>query len=139
MELSHGDGKLRVHYSDKLVSLLREVRQLAAFGFAVPAKIQHTASIAHKFYRHGVILKQVYHLHTKMCFYIACTVYSMYIHVNLCKLHFDIGPEEMSVTLHLHVYMYHVFMEISICHYLSCSYIILYMYYTCTCHCMTTF
>jgi dynein heavy chain 2 len=61
MELSHGDGKLRVHYSDKLVSLLREVRQLAAFGFTVPAKIQHTASTAHKFYRHGVILKQVYY------------------------------------------------------------------------------
>ena len=105
MELSHRDGKLRVHYSDKLVSLLREVRQLAAFGFAVLAKIQHTASIAHKFYRHGVILKQVYHLHTKMCFYIACTVYSMYIHVNLCKLHFDIGPEEMSAYIILYMYM----------------------------------
>ena len=59
MELSHHDGKLRVHYSDKLVSLLREVRQLVAFGFTVPAKIQHTATTAHKFYRHGVILKQV--------------------------------------------------------------------------------
>lgn len=66
MELSHGDGKLRVHYSDKLVSLLREVRQLAAFGFTVPAKIQHTASTAHKFYRHGVILKQVHQFHTNV-------------------------------------------------------------------------
>ena len=70
MELSHSDGKLRVHYSDKLVSLLREVRQLAAFGFTVPAKIQHTASTAHKFYRHGVILKQVYiPPPQQMCFY----------------------------------------------------------------------
>ena len=59
MELSHKDGKLRVHYSDKLVTLLREVRQLAAFGFSVPTKIQHTANTAQKFYRHGVILKQV--------------------------------------------------------------------------------
>ena len=59
MELSHQDGKLRVHYSDKLVSLLREARQLAAFGFSIPAKIQQTATTAHKFYRHGVILKQV--------------------------------------------------------------------------------
>ena len=56
MELSHQEGKLRVHYGDKLVSLLREV---ATFGFSVPTKIQQTATTAHKFYRHGVILKQV--------------------------------------------------------------------------------
>lgn len=59
MELGHKDGKLRVHYSDRLVTLLREVRQLLAFGFPVPAKIQHTATIALKFYRHAVVLKQV--------------------------------------------------------------------------------
>lgn len=60
MELSHKDGKLRVHYSDKLVTLLREVRQLAAFGFSIPSKIQHVSNSAQKFYKHGVILKQVY-------------------------------------------------------------------------------
>ncbi len=59
MELSHKDGKLRVHYSDKLVTLLREVRQLAAFGFSIPSKIQHVSNSAQKFYKHGVILKQV--------------------------------------------------------------------------------
>ena len=59
MELSHEDGKLKVHYSDRLVTLLREVRQLAAFGFTIPAKIQSTANTAQQFYRHGVILKQV--------------------------------------------------------------------------------
>ena len=59
MELGHKDGKLRVHYSDRLVTLLREVRQLLAFGFPVPAKIQHTAATALKFYRHAVVLKQV--------------------------------------------------------------------------------
>jgi len=59
MELAHSDGKLRVHYSDRLVTLLREVRQLSAFGFSVPAKIQQTAATADKFYKHGVILKQV--------------------------------------------------------------------------------
>lgn len=59
MELSHGDGKLHVHYSDRLVTLLREVRQLTAFGFTVPVKIQSVANTAQKFYRHGVILKQV--------------------------------------------------------------------------------
>ena len=59
MELSHSDGKLVVHYSDKLVTLLREVRQLAALGFIIPGKIQSTANTAQQFYRHGVILKQV--------------------------------------------------------------------------------
>ncbi len=63
MELSHHDGKLRVHYSDRLVTLLREVRQLAALGFLVPAKIQHTANTAQRFYRHGVVLKQVAHFY----------------------------------------------------------------------------
>ena len=59
MELAHSDGKLRVHYSDRLVTLLREVRQLSAFGFSIPTKIQQTAATADKFYKHGVILKQV--------------------------------------------------------------------------------
>ena len=59
MELGHRDGKLKVNYSDQLVTLLREVRQLSALGFIVPAKVQHTANTAQKFYRHGVILKQV--------------------------------------------------------------------------------
>ena len=59
MELNHSDGKLQVNYGDRLVTLLREVRQLTAMGFSIPAKIQHTAHTAQKFYRHGVILKQV--------------------------------------------------------------------------------
>ena len=59
MELSHWDGKLQVHYSDRLVALQREVRQLSAFGFVVPAKIQQTTLAASKFYRQAVILKQV--------------------------------------------------------------------------------
>ncbi len=58
MDLSHKDGKLRVQYSDKLVTLLREVRQLIAFGFTIPVKIQNTANVAQKFYKHGVVLKQ---------------------------------------------------------------------------------
>lgn len=59
IELDHSDGKLKIHYSDRLVSLLREVRQLSALGFAIPAKIQHTANTAQKFYRQAIILKQV--------------------------------------------------------------------------------
>ena len=59
MELNHKDGKMRVNYSERLVTLLREVRQLGALGFTIPSKIQNVANTAQKFYRHGVILKQV--------------------------------------------------------------------------------
>ncbi|XP_033109038.1 cytoplasmic dynein 2 heavy chain 1-like [Anneissia japonica] len=63
MDFDTKDNKLVVNYGDKLVTLLREVRQLQGLGFAIPAKIQHTANVAQKFYRHGVILKQVAHFH----------------------------------------------------------------------------
>ncbi|XP_076467409.1 LOW QUALITY PROTEIN: cytoplasmic dynein 2 heavy chain 1-like [Babylonia areolata] len=63
MELNHKDGKMKVNYSERLVTLLREVRQLGALGFTIPSKIQNVANTAHKFYRHGVILKQVAHFY----------------------------------------------------------------------------
>ncbi|KAK7096855.1 hypothetical protein V1264_003902 [Littorina saxatilis] len=63
MELNHKDGKMRVNYSDRLVTLLREVRQLGALGFTIPSKIQNVSNTAQKFYRHGVILKQVAHFY----------------------------------------------------------------------------
>ncbi len=59
MELDAKNGKLRVNYGDRLVTLLREVRTLTSLGFPIAAKIQHTANVGQKFYRHGVILKQV--------------------------------------------------------------------------------
>lgn len=59
MELDHTDGRLKIQYSDRLVSLLREVRQLAALGFVIPAKIQQASNTADKFYRQAVVLKQV--------------------------------------------------------------------------------
>lgn len=69
MELNHSTGKLRVNYGDRLVTLMREVRQLGAMGFVIPAKIQHVANTAQKFYRHGVVLKQViFHLLLQMIF-----------------------------------------------------------------------
>uniref|UniRef100_A0A8C9S5I7 Cytoplasmic dynein 2 heavy chain 1 n=1 Tax=Scleropages formosus TaxID=113540 RepID=A0A8C9S5I7_SCLFO len=63
MELDHVDGKLKIQYSDRLVTLLREVRQLSALGFAIPAKIQQAANTADKFYRQALILKQVAHFY----------------------------------------------------------------------------
>lgn len=59
MDLGHVDGRLQIQYSDRLVSLLREVRQLSALGFPIPAKIQQGANTADKFYRQAIVLKQV--------------------------------------------------------------------------------
>ncbi|KAM4699205.1 cytoplasmic dynein 2 heavy chain 1 [Discoglossus pictus] len=63
MELDHANGALKIHYSDRLVTLLREVRQLSALGLVIPAKIQQAATMAQKFYKQAVILKQVAHFY----------------------------------------------------------------------------
>jgi len=59
MEIDYSDGHLKVNYSDQLVSLLREVRQLTSMGFPVSLKIQKLAEQASQYYRYGVILQQV--------------------------------------------------------------------------------
>ncbi|KFQ41094.1 Cytoplasmic dynein 2 heavy chain 1, partial [Nestor notabilis] len=66
MELDHVFGTLNILYSDHLVTLLREVRQLSALGFAIPAKIQHIANTAQKFCKQAVILKQVAHFYNSI-------------------------------------------------------------------------
>nr|XP_023648221.1 cytoplasmic dynein 2 heavy chain 1 isoform X1 [Paramormyrops kingsleyae]XP_023648222.1 cytoplasmic dynein 2 heavy chain 1 isoform X1 [Paramormyrops kingsleyae] len=63
MELDHADGKLKIQYSDRLVTLLKEVRQLSALGFTIPAKIQQVANTADRFYRQALVLKQVAHFY----------------------------------------------------------------------------
>ncbi|KFZ47195.1 Cytoplasmic dynein 2 heavy chain 1, partial [Antrostomus carolinensis] len=66
MELDHVSGTLNILYSDCLVTLLREVRQLSALGFAIPAKIQQAANTAQKFCKQAVILKQVAHFYNSI-------------------------------------------------------------------------
>ncbi|OXB72002.1 UNVERIFIED_CONTAM: hypothetical protein H355_002516 [Colinus virginianus] len=66
MELDHVFGTLNILYSDRLVTLLREVRQLSALGFVIPAKIQHAANTAQKFSKQAVILKQVAHFYNSI-------------------------------------------------------------------------
>lgn len=53
------DGKLKVHYSERLVILLREVRQLSELGFKIPKQIQDVTHTGEKFYRYGLKLKGV--------------------------------------------------------------------------------
>ncbi|OWK17813.1 hypothetical protein Celaphus_00008832, partial [Cervus elaphus hippelaphus] len=52
--------------SDRLVILLREVRQLSALGFVIPAKIQQVANVAQKFCKQAIILKQVAHFYNSI-------------------------------------------------------------------------
>ena len=52
-------GNVKLHYNSELVSLLREVRQLTALGFAVRKDIAAEAETARRFYRYGVVLRQV--------------------------------------------------------------------------------
>ena len=59
MELDSRDGKLRVLYGDRLVTLLNEVRQLSSLGYEIPPKIVKCADIGKKFYQHGVELQAV--------------------------------------------------------------------------------
>ncbi|KAI9102585.1 dynein heavy chain and region D6 of dynein motor-domain-containing protein [Phlyctochytrium arcticum] len=66
MELDFTDGRLRVNFADDLITLIREVRQLLALGFAVPAKIQKDIENAQTYYRHGVVLKQVAHFYNNI-------------------------------------------------------------------------
>ena len=55
----HSTRQLRVNYSDRLVTLMREVRQLSELGYKVPPKITAAAETGEKFYRHALKLKQV--------------------------------------------------------------------------------
>ena len=59
MDLETSSGHVKLHYNSELVSLLREVRQLSALGFTVRRDIATEAETARKFYRHGMVLRQV--------------------------------------------------------------------------------
>jgi dynein heavy chain 2 len=59
MELNSRDGKLRVLYGDRLVTLLNEVRQLSSLGYDIPSKINKCVDIGKKFYQYGVELQAV--------------------------------------------------------------------------------
>lgn len=52
-------GILTVNYSERLVTLLREHRQLEEMGFTVSGAIAHTVAEGERFYRYGVMLKKV--------------------------------------------------------------------------------
>uniref|UniRef100_A0AAF5DHG2 Cytoplasmic dynein 2 heavy chain 1 n=1 Tax=Strongyloides stercoralis TaxID=6248 RepID=A0AAF5DHG2_STRER len=63
MEIESDSGRINITYSDSLVKLLREVRQLLSMGLNIPGKILNVVSTGEKFYRYGIILKQVAHFY----------------------------------------------------------------------------
>ena len=72
MELNHKDGKLGVLYGDKLITLLRDVKQLQSYGFKIPAEIEECAKVGQKFQKHAIILKQVKFVYNKQDYNFKC-------------------------------------------------------------------
>ncbi|CAI5438007.1 unnamed protein product [Caenorhabditis angaria] len=63
MILESSNRELNVNYSDRLLRLLKEVRQLSSLGFNIPSKIMTCCNNGEKYYRYGVILKQIAHFY----------------------------------------------------------------------------
>ncbi len=61
MEIDLNDGFLRVNYSEKLVNLMKEVRQLCELGYRkqIPKQILDITEVGKKYYKEAVTLKQV--------------------------------------------------------------------------------
>lgn len=68
MEFDLKDGLLTINYSERLVLLLREVRQLAELGFRklIPNKILETVESGKRFYKEALTLKQIAHFYNNM-------------------------------------------------------------------------
>jgi dynein heavy chain 2 len=59
MELDLSDGLLKVKFSDRLISLLKEVRTLLEYGFKIPDHVKKIAIEGKKFIKEGTALKKV--------------------------------------------------------------------------------
>ena len=66
MELDLKDGLLKVGYSDKLVQLLKETRQLSEYGFPIPKSFKKIAMQGKKYYKEAITLKQVANFYNNM-------------------------------------------------------------------------
>jgi len=65
LDIAH-EGELKVHYSDSLVTLMRQVRQLKEFGYSIPEPIVIAWTNAEKFYRYALKLKQIANFYNTM-------------------------------------------------------------------------
>jgi dynein heavy chain 2, cytosolic len=60
------EGNMIVNYSERLVPLLRDTRQLSELGLAVPDRVKKAAADAEKYYRFGIMLKKVANFYNTM-------------------------------------------------------------------------
>lgn len=65
MEINNA-GILKVNYSERLVTLLREHRQLTELGYVVPEAVTKIVEEGEKYYRYGVMLKKVANFYNSM-------------------------------------------------------------------------
>jgi dynein heavy chain 2 len=66
MELDPKDGHLTVNFSDSLVKLLRDTRQLRSLGYNIPKSVSKYVENSRQFYRYGMVLKQIAHIYNTM-------------------------------------------------------------------------
>ena len=59
-------GLLKVNYSEKLVTLVKDARVLGEHGFRIPKPVYNVTENAKKFYKEGVTLKQVANFYNSM-------------------------------------------------------------------------
>jgi dynein heavy chain 2, cytosolic len=59
-------GLLKVNYSEKLVTLVKDARVLGEHGFKIPKPVHDVTENAKKFYKEGVTLKQVANFYNSM-------------------------------------------------------------------------
>lgn len=60
MEIDYTTGLLKVQYNEKkIVTLIKDVRQLTELGFKIPKQLNEIIENVRKFYREGVTLRQV--------------------------------------------------------------------------------
>jgi dynein heavy chain 2 len=59
-------GLLKVNYSEKLVTLVKDSRVLGEHGFKIPKAIHDVTENAKKFYKEGVTLKQLANFYNSM-------------------------------------------------------------------------
>ena len=63
LEIEQPSGRLVVNFSERFVSLIREVRLLTTAGFRVPEAIIKRADSAKRVYDYGTVLMQVAHFY----------------------------------------------------------------------------
>ena len=61
-----GGGRLKVHFDERLVELVRDVRQFRALGCKIPREVDAEVAKAQRFYHSATVLRQVANVYNTM-------------------------------------------------------------------------